>query len=68
MAVALLLNLPPLMKFQKHKMKTKKEIIREAFSDIMYSTKTINEVLDEVYEYGFADGFKKGNDNKNIIS
>lgn len=49
-------------------MKTKKEIIREAYSDIMYSTKTITEVLDEVYEYGFANGLKEGNDNKNIIS
>ena len=35
-------------------MKTKEELLREAYSDIMYSTKTINEVLDEVYEYGFA--------------
>lgn len=49
-------------------MKTKEEIIREAYSDILYSTKTIKEVLDEVYEYGFAHGLKEGNDNKNIIS
>lgn len=41
-------------------MKTKEELLREAFSDIMYSTKTIMMVLDEVYEYGFANGFKQG--------
>lgn len=44
-------------------MKTKEEIVREAYSDIMYSTKTVKVVLDEVYEYGFANGFKAGNDN-----
>lgn len=49
-------------------MKTKEEIIREAYSDILYSTKTISEVLDEVYEYAYAIGVKQGNDNKNIIS
>lgn len=56
------------MKFQKHKMKTKNEIIREAYADIMYSTKTITEVLEEVYEYAYAIGVKQGNENKNIIS
>ena len=56
------------MKFQKHKMKTKNEIIREAYTDIMYSTKTITEVLEEVYEYAYEIGVKQGNENKNIIS
>ena len=37
-------------------MKTKEEIIREAYYDIMYSTKTVMEVLEEVYDYGFNDG------------
>ena len=36
-------------------MKTKEEILREAYSDIMYPTKTINVVFDDVYEYGFAN-------------
>lgn len=44
-------------------MKQKEELIREAFYDIMYSTKTVNEVLEEVYEQAFANGFKQGNDN-----
>ena len=44
-------------------MKTKEEIIREAYYDVMYSMKTVTEVLEEVYEYGFANGFKQGNDN-----
>ena len=66
--VAQLLNLSLLMKFQKHKMKTKNEIIREAYTDIMYSTKTITEVLEEVYEYAYEIGVKQGNENKNLIS
>ena len=44
-------------------MKTKEEIIREAYHTFMYTTKTAEEVLDEVYEWGFANGFKAGNDN-----
>ena len=44
-------------------MKTKEIILKEAFSEIMYSQKTIGEVLDEVYELAFANGFKQGNDN-----
>lgn len=49
-------------------MKTKEEIIREAYSDIMYSAKTPKEVLEEVYEYGFANGFKQGNDNAKEVA
>jgi hypothetical protein len=49
-------------------MKTKEEIIREAYSDVMYSTKTVKQVLEEVYEYGFANGFKQGNDNAREVA
>ena len=49
-------------------MKTKEEIIREVYSDIMYSAKTPKEVLEEVYEYGFANGFKQGNDNAKEVA
>ena len=49
-------------------MKTKNEIIREAYTDIMYSTKTITEVLEEVYKYEYEIGVKQENENKNIIS
>ena len=44
-------------------MKIKEEAITDGFYDLIYSTKTIKEVLSEVYEYGFANGFKQGNDN-----
>ena len=44
-------------------MKNKELLIKEAFHDIMYSSKTISEVLDEVYEEAFSNGFKQGNDN-----
>lgn len=44
-------------------MKIKEEAITDGFYDLIYSTKTIKEVLCEVYEYGFANGFKQGNDN-----
>ena len=49
-------------------MKTKEEIIREAYSDVMYSTKTVKQVLEEVYEYSFANGFKQGNDNAREVA
>lgn len=48
--------------------KTKKEATTDGFYDLMYSTKTINEVLSEVYEYGFANGFKQGNDNAREVA
>lgn len=44
-------------------MKQKEILIKEAFYDIMYSKKTISEVLEEVYEEAFSNGFKQGNDN-----
>ncbi len=34
----------------------------------MYSQKTITEVLNEVYELGFANGFKQGNDNAKEVA
>ena len=49
-------------------MKTKEIIILEAYSDVMYSTKTVKQVLEEVYEYGFANGFKQGNDNAREVA
>lgn len=49
-------------------MKTKEIIILEAYHDIMYSTKTAKQVLEEVYEYGFANGFKQGNDNAREVA
>jgi len=49
-------------------MKTKEEIIREAYYDVMYSTKTVTEVLEEVYEHGLANGFKQGNDNAREVA
>jgi hypothetical protein len=49
-------------------MKTKEIIILEAYHDIMYSTKTAKQVLEEVYEYGFANGFKQGNDNAHEVA
>jgi len=45
-------------------MKTQNEVVIEAFSDIMYSKKTVIEVLNEVYESGFADGFEQGRDSE----
>ena len=42
-------------------MKTKEEIIRDAFCSS--KTKTMLEVIQEVYERAFANGFKQGNDN-----
>ena len=49
-------------------MKTKEETLTDGFYDLMYSTKTIKEVLGEVYEYGFANGFKQGNDNAKEVA
>lgn len=49
-------------------MKTKEETITDGFYDLMYSTKTIKEILSEVYEYGFANGFKQGNDNAKEVA
>lgn len=49
-------------------MKTKEITILEAYHDIMYSTKTAKQVLEEVYEYGFANGFKQGNDNAREVA
>ena len=49
-------------------MKTKEIIILEAYNDILYSTKTIKHVLEEVYEYGFANGFKQGNNNAREVA
>ena len=49
-------------------MKTKEEAITDGFYDLMYSTKTIKEVLGEVYECGFANGFKQGNDNAREVA
>ena len=49
-------------------MKSKEIILEEAFSDIMYSQKTVGKVLEEVYEYGFANGFKQGNDNAREVA
>ena len=49
-------------------MKTKEIMILEAYHDIMYSTKTAKQVLEEVYEYGFANGFKQGNDNAREVA
>ena len=49
-------------------MKTKEEALTDGFYDLMYSTKTIKEVLGEVYEYGFANGFKQGNDNAREVA
>lgn len=49
-------------------MKTKEEAFTDGFYDLMYSTKTIKEVLGEVYEYGFANGFKQGNDNAREVA
>ncbi len=49
-------------------MKTKEITILEAYHDIMYSTKTVKQVLEEVYEYGFANGFKQGNDNAREVA
>ena len=49
-------------------MKTKEIIIKEGYSDIMYSQKTITEVLNEVYELGFANGFKQGNGNAKEVA
>lgn len=46
----------------------KEEAITDGFYDLMYSTKTIKEVLNEVYEYGFANGFKQGNDNAKEVA
>ena len=34
----------------------------------MYSTKTVTEVLEEVYEHGLANGFKQGNDNAREVA
>lgn len=49
-------------------MKQKETLIKEAFHDIMYTEKTITEVLEEVYEEAFSNGFKQGNDNaKEVI-
>lgn len=49
-------------------MKPKETLIKEAFADIMYSKKSVNEVLEEVYEEAFSNGFKQGNDNaKEVI-
>lgn len=49
-------------------MKYKETVINDGYSDIMYSQKTIKEVLNEVYEYGFANGFKQGNDNAKEVA
>lgn len=49
-------------------MKTKEIVLLEGYSDIMYSQKTIKEVLNEVYELGFANGFKQGNDNAKEVA
>ncbi len=49
-------------------MKMKEEAITDGFYDLMYSTKTLKEVLSEVYEYGFANGFKQGNDNAKEVA
>ena len=49
-------------------MKTKEIILEEGYSDILYSQKTITEVLNEVYELGFANGFKQGNDNAKEVA
>ena len=49
-------------------MKTKEEILKEAYLDIMYSAKTPKEVLEQVYEYAFANGFKQGNDNAKEVA
>ena len=49
-------------------MKMKEEAITDGFYDLMYSAKTIKEVLSEVYEYGFANGFKQGNDNAREVA
>ena len=46
----------------------KEEAITDGFYDLMYSTKTIKEVLSEVYECGFANGFKQGNDNAREVA
>lgn len=42
-------------------MKTREEIIRDAFCSS--KTRTMLEVIQEVYEQAFANGFKQGNDN-----
>lgn len=49
-------------------MKTKEEILKEAYLDIMYTTKNSKEILENVYEYGFANGFKQGNDNAREVA
>ena len=49
-------------------MKTKEEILKEAYLDIMYTTKNPKEILENVYEYGFANGFKQGNDNAREVA
>ena len=49
-------------------MKNKETILEEGFSDIIYSQKTVWKVLEEVYEYGFANGFKQGNDNAREVA
>lgn len=49
-------------------MKTKEIVIDEGYSDILYSQKTIGEVLNEVYECGFVNGFKQGNDNAKEVA
>lgn len=46
----------------------KEEAITDGYYDLIYSTKTIKEVLNEVYEYGFANGFKQGNDNAKEVA
>ena len=43
--------------------KTKEQALEEAYNDILYSTKTIGEVLNTLYETAFGNGFLQGNDN-----
>jgi hypothetical protein len=49
-------------------LKSKETILEKAFNDIMYSSKIISKVLNEVYELGFANGFKQGNDNAKEVA